>query len=292
MAEQKNALTSWVLLFLPPLILWILSTIIEPLDLLFSEFSWSIYVAYSAAFGIGGLLYYNSRMVRDFEWQRSKAVKKLGKHYSKEDKGLWAKGANLSGELGSEVSTRMDGKIGDLNREIQTPELALDKKIEVNLLSEAEHVVKSTRRLSGNTSSEDDTSSSTIGAIRKASPMDRFLDWLSVKMGRQNPVSDQEKHHQFPIDSSKTLTPDKVEPESDVVLEPIKKQIIESPTKLTSSDNQATPVSSTMTLEEMASLNPPKQNSSSPSISGQICRGCRFTNPNQNRFCDNCGNNL
>ena len=53
------------------------------------------------------------------------------------------------------------------------------------MLNESEKIVEATRRVSGQSSSDDEKVESTIGATRSASPMDRFLDMLSGIFGKK-----------------------------------------------------------------------------------------------------------
>ena len=75
--------------------------------------------------------------------------------------------ANLSGHVGVAV--------GGMKT---TSETEIETEVEVEMLVDAEHVRKAQARVSGDEQFEDGSVNSTVGAVRKPSPMDTFLDWF------------------------------------------------------------------------------------------------------------------
>ena len=91
---------------------------------------------HSLAILIGILMYLKYRVVEDHEYHRSAAIKRLGKSYNQEDKGLWAKSENamsrlevnskseLKGRKAALVQAKMSGNIGSLN--VESSEIEVD----------------------------------------------------------------------------------------------------------------------------------------------------------------------
>ena len=62
------------------------------------------------AFGVGYLLYRKTRVVRDHEWQRSRAVKSVGGHFRAEESGVWEKDVVMDTNLSMEAEANLKGK--------------------------------------------------------------------------------------------------------------------------------------------------------------------------------------
>ena len=100
-------------------------------------------VIHSLAILLGILMYLRYRVVEDHEYHRSAAIKRLGKSYSQEDKGLWDKSENtilrlekdskseLKGRKAVLVQAKMSGNIGSLNVEFSEIEVDEDLDIEI-----------------------------------------------------------------------------------------------------------------------------------------------------------------
>ena len=179
---RKNILTSWVMLLMPAFIVFLLSGLIEPLKIAFSEYPDAKYISYGIALGLGFLMFRRARLVRDHEWFRQSALKSVDKHIKAEERGVWEKDVAVPSGLASEGKAFLAGKTGQLTSERQTAELGQDDKRDVVLLQESSHVAKATRRIDGVETFAGDEVESTIGATRRAGPMDRFLDWISRKI--------------------------------------------------------------------------------------------------------------
>ena len=84
-----------------------------------------------SATAIGIILAFRYSRVRDHEFRRSKAIDALSRTYKMEDKGLWEKGevaiqrlearahSDFKGRKASRSRMRMQGSIGQLNRELE-----------------------------------------------------------------------------------------------------------------------------------------------------------------------------
>ena len=84
-----------------------------------------------SATAIGIILAFRYSRVRDHEFRRSKAIDALSRTYKMEDKGLWEKGevaiqrlearahSDFKGRNASRSRMRMQGSIGQLNRELE-----------------------------------------------------------------------------------------------------------------------------------------------------------------------------
>ena len=92
---------------------------------------------------IGILMYMKYGVVQDHEYHRSAVIKRLGKSYSQEDKGLWDKSENailklendaksdIKGRKAVLVQAKMSGNIGSLNIESSESEVDDDLDIEI-----------------------------------------------------------------------------------------------------------------------------------------------------------------
>lgn len=97
MARQ---VTSLVMLFTPVIVLNALRFIVEPLGEMMAVSTNLNVGLHIGAFGVGYLLYRRTRVVRDHEWQRSRAVKSVGKHFKAEESGVWEKDVAMDTKIG------------------------------------------------------------------------------------------------------------------------------------------------------------------------------------------------
>ena len=324
MEERKNAMTGWVLFLIPAFFLFLLSSLIAPLKLAFRDIVWVPYVCYTGALVLGWYLRQRSGVKKDHEWQRSKAVKNLQKHYDKEEKGLWLKETEVSSDLSLEARAALQGSVGKLLKERTTEEISSDSKTDadnVNLLIEEDHVSKATRRVSGDESFDDEAVVSTIGAVRKRSLMDRFLDWTILRFKDRDAAKDRERSKRATLEARAQESPventnlSAIHQRNEVQrLEESQVQqpgLSSQPTNETpkpqhqvipqaASPEPAVVSPSGQSIEEMAGLVSPSatrgsqiSSSSQPSsFATARCSACgQGNNPGQ-RFCENCGNEL
>ena len=64
------------------------------------------------AFGVGYLLFRKTRVVRDHEWQRSRAIKAVGGHFKAEDSGVWDKDYAMDTQLSAQAEASMKEQVG------------------------------------------------------------------------------------------------------------------------------------------------------------------------------------
>ena len=109
---MTRLVTSLVMLFTPAIVLNALRFIVTPLgDMMAISTNLDIGL-HVGAFGIGYLLYRRARVVRDYEWQRSRAVKSVGSHFRAEEKGVWEKDVAMDTNLSTEGHANLEGKVG------------------------------------------------------------------------------------------------------------------------------------------------------------------------------------
>jgi hypothetical protein len=308
---RKNRATSWALLLVPLLVTIMLIRLLTPLQLLFSD-SWYLeWVVYIGVFGLGYILYSRSRTVRDYEWQRQKAMQSVKGHIRAEDRGVWETEVAVPTGLNEEGEAALSGQAGSLARERETAEIIeSDDDSEINLLVEQDHVLKATRRVSGEDTYDYDAVESSSGTVRRKGPMDRLLDWFGSKIAQrkksdsevsesthsQNADSQESKQysdsqHVFGVETVSSTAPSSV-PQPDPEPIPIDPQVA------------AIYGAGTESMESLASLATPASNSQpasyDPTGKGVVsseyainrCTECGFGNPAETRYCDQCGNSL
>ena len=159
MAEDKNELTAWVLLITPAIIVAILHSII-PAASHYVDLTWEKVVMYLTALALGFLLFRRSRKVLDHEFFRAKSIKGLRKAYTAEDRGLWTKADSAMAQLERDAegylatdddAGRDKGKRTDelAGRSMSEKTEEKEPELEIRMLSEEEHVRRSTGRMSG-----------------------------------------------------------------------------------------------------------------------------------------------
>ena len=159
MAEDKNEMTAWVLLITPAIIVAILHSII-PAASHYVDLTWEKVVMYLTALALGFLLFRRSRKVLDHEFFRAKSIKGLRKAYTAEDRGLWTKADSAMAQLERDAegylatdddAGRDKGKLTDELAGRSMSEKAEEEKpeLEIRMLSEEDHVRRSTGRMSG-----------------------------------------------------------------------------------------------------------------------------------------------
>lgn len=316
MEQKKNELFGIVLFVLPAFILYLLSSLIEPLQLAFRDYPWTPYAAYSLALLVGWYLRKSSGVIKDHEWQRTKAMKDLKKHYEKEEKGVWNKDISMSTELSIEAQSAMQGSIGKLVTERVTEEIDRDSETDsdaIKMLVDANHVAKASRRVSGDENFDEEHIDSTIGAIRKQSSMDRLFDWVAKKFRNKDAAALRMESKQAALSARSVENPVAVSNLVDVhqknevarLQESVEQSIgstasvpIEkAPNQQNASVMQPVSTPASQSIEEMAAL------SATPSIQSNIQQAapssfavrrcqCGHGNPPEERFCVNCGSEL
>ena len=316
MEQRKNELFGLVILLLPAFIVYLFSSMIEPLRLAFRDHVWVPFVVYAAALVIGWYLRKSSGVLKDHEWQRAKAMKGLKKHYDKEEKGMWTKEAAMSTELSLEAQAAMQGSIGKLMSERVTEEIQRNPETDtegVQMLVDSDHVAKASRRVSGDENFDDEAVDSTIGAIRRQSTMDRFFDWIAKRFRDKDAAAQRREAKQTALSARAAQAPvqntnlAEVHQKNEVarLQDAVEVSTVSTP-EVSASQEVTNPapeviqvpqVSSSQSIEEMASMTEGSQVSqsmsqtSSSSFAVRRCQ-CGHSNPPEERFCVNCGTEL
>ena len=307
MARQ---LTSTVLFFTPALVLNALRFIVTPLGNMMSVSPMLDIGLHVCAFGVGFILFRRTRIVRDHEWRRSRAVKSVSGHFKAEDSGVWEKDIVMDTQLSAEGQANLKGQVAGAVGVVSIPENSeVETEVQVEMLVDAEHVRRAQARVSGDEQFDETGANSTIGAVRKPSPMDSFLDWIASLRGRDRKLErDSKKNAALTARSSESpviaqrpiapIEPIKSEEKRYVPMEMVsvtdtgaESVIIDEET-----NEVSTPVNRELSIEEMAFGTAARRTSSTPSQSGfapqPTCRVCSTPNPVGERFCSNCGSNL
>ena len=328
MASERNAIARGIAA-LPLLLMGVTHFTVTPLKEMFEVEPILMYGWYGSSIVLGILLFRKTRTVRDYEFHRSKSMKAMKKVYKAEEDGVWQTDVQLDSNLGPEGEIALQQRVSSIDRE--SPELEIDKdeKVEVDLLLESERIRKANRRMSGDETFDDELVDSTMGATRKNSPMDSFLDLLNRMFGRGDADQIREEKRQVtlraaasaapvtaqrpvapmrtvttPDDSKLTITSMTDDGEVDSIMSevgtppPVAVQSQPQAGKiydLDSSEPTEQPTEqSTESIESMAMLSIPQYETSQPteviaSPTGALCRGCNATIPQSEPFCLECG---
>ena len=121
-------------------------------------------------------------------------MKSVSGHFKAEDSGVWEKDIAMDTQLSVEAEANLKGQVGGALGGISTlGNSEVDTEVEVEMLVDAEHVRRAQARVSGDEQFDETGLNSTIGAVRKPSPMDSFLDWIASLRGRDRKVEREAK---------------------------------------------------------------------------------------------------
>ena len=264
---------------------------------------------------LGVIIYRRSSVVRDYEYRRSKVMKKMKRAYAAEESGVWQTDVEVPNEISNQ--TNLSAGVSQISTEAPEMELSDESKVEVSMLNESKSVIEATRRVSGESNFDEQEVRSTIGATRKVSPMDKFLDFVTGVFSSSSARESREQKRisalkaaaeAAPVKSEKPQAPiqyerNKVEigPDSNYVDDYAQESIPEDDVSNVDSIQQeknysafAPPNNNTLgkqTLESMAMLpssNPSSFVQSTPQQRPR-CRGCGYPITSGDRFCENCG---
>ena len=131
---QRSGLVALALILIPNVIVMAFRTLSPELDEALTNDDSGQILIHTSALVIGIFLAFRYSRIRDHEFRRSKAVNALSRTYKLEDKGLWEKGevaiqrleakahSDFKGRKASYSRMRMQGSIGQLNRELEESE--------------------------------------------------------------------------------------------------------------------------------------------------------------------------
>ncbi len=315
----EKSLSSQSVSFLPILLLGFLHVIITPLRDVFKIEPLLMVPYYLVGTLVGIFIYRKSNTVKDYEYRRSKVMKKMKKTYAAEEAGVWQSNAELSDRL--DDSTNLTRNVSQISTESPEMELSDENKVDVDMLNESKTIVEATRRVSGKSTFDEQEVTATIGATRKASPMDKFLDFVSSLFRGNSSVESREEKRMAALNAAAEAAPVKaVKPQAPIQYE--RNEVsIEPDSEVSYSENtesktpemeeqaipQKAPVlvgknysafappiagnNSNQSIESMAMLpNSNQQTFAAPaSVQQPRCRGCNYPIKSGDRFCDNCG---
>ena len=264
---------------------------------------------------VGVIIYRRSNVVRDYEYRRSKVMKKMKNAYAAEESGVWQTNVDVPREFSSQIN--LSAGVSQISKEAPEMELSDESKVGVSMLNESKSVIEATRRVSGKSTFDDQEVISTIGATRKVSPMDRLLDFVSGIFGKSSAQESREEKRMTALKAASEAAPVRAEkpqapiqyernevevgPESnykddyneeskEIVESGNLKPVVEAKTYSAFAPPNNNSLGS-QTLESMAMLpsNNPTSFANPTSTQGPRCRGCGYSIKSGDRFCDNCG---
>ena len=300
---------------LPVLLLVFIHVVVTPLRDIFNVEPLLMIPYYLFGLLIGVIIYRRSNVVKDFEYRRSKVMKKMKSAYTAEENGVWQTNAEVPSGISKE--TNLSSGVSQISLEAPEMELSDDNKVEVSMLNESKSVIEATRRVSGKSTFDDQEVKSTIGATRKVSPMDKLLDYISGVFGKSSARDSREQKRMSALESASQAAPVMAEkPQAPIQYERNEVEIGPQSTYIDNYEQESTQVSdkndsppvqqvknysafappntnslNNQTMESMAML--PSNNPSGfvqpNQQQGPRCRGCGYSVKSGDRFCDNCG---
>lgn len=300
---------------MPVLLLGFIHVFVTPLRDIFDIEPLLMIPYYLFGVFVGVIIYRRSNVVRDYEYRRSKVMKKMKNAYAAEESGVWQTNVDVPREFSSQIN--LSAGVSQISKEAPEMELSDESKVEVSMLNESKSVIEATRRVSGKSTFDDQEVMSTIGATRKVSPMDRLLDFVSGIFGKSSAQESREEKRMTALKAASEAAPVRAEkpqapiqyernevevgPESnykddyneeskEIVESGNLKPVVEAKTYSAFAPPNNNSLGS-QTLESMAMLpsNNPTSSANPTSIQGPRCRGCGYSIKSSDRFCDNCG---
>jgi len=300
---------------MPVLLLGFIHVFVTPLRDIFDIEPLLMIPYYLFGVFVGVIIYRRSNVVRDYEYRRSKVMKKMKNAYAAEESGVWQTNVDVPREFSSQIN--LSTGVSQISKEAPEMELSDESKVEVSMLNESKSVIEATRRVSGKSTFDDQEVMSTIGATRKVSPMDRLLDFVSGIFGKSSAQESREEKRMTALKAASEAAPVRAEkpqapiqyernevevgPESnykddyneeskEIVESGNLKPVVEAKTYSAFAPPNNNSLAS-QTLESMAMLpsNNPTSSANPTSIQGPRCRGCGYSIKSGDRFCDNCG---
>lgn len=271
-----------------------------------------LYFWYGIAVLLGIVLLRRTRVVKDHEYNRAKAMRKMKHVYQAEERGVWETDAHLDSTFDDNTRLALGKSVSMLSSETPEQELDEDEKVTIEMLSEAEHVMKANARVSGEQSFDDERVNRTVGAHRVAGPMDRFLDGFFSIFGMDSRAVREEKRQNrlrqaasaSPVIAQRPIAPLRINNIDDMSDEDM--------TTMTDNGGMKTVISSfgnerqsmgqdieevelktyAPTLESMAMLTSPTSSQHSMMSSFPRCKACHAAVTVSDRYCPHCGSNI
>ncbi len=315
MVMADKSLSSQSVSVLPVLLLAFIHVIVTPLREIFSIEPMLMIPYYLLGILTGVFIYRKSNKIKDYEYRRSRVMKTMKDVYAAEDSGVWQKNVDVPDKITDE--SNLSAEVSVISNEAPELQLSDDEKVEISMLSESQHVIEATRRVSGQSTFDDQQIKSTIGASRKSSPMDRFLDFLTGIVSKKSSSEDREQARLAALKAASEASPVKAEkPQAPIQYERNEVKIGPDNSYIDNFDDDANQeaynvdisgqqqvnrtsvfappkTNSTVveSLESMAMLPSNKQSKHSQSVysSSERCRACGYPIKSSDRFCENCG---
>ena len=185
------------------------------------------------------------------------------------------------------------------------------------MLNESQRVIEATRRVSGQSTFDEQEVESTIGASRKSSPMDSFLDFLTGIVSKKSSREVREQRRLAALRAASQASPVKAEkPQAPIQYERNEVKIGPDNSYVDNFDDDTNKESSNAVGSEPQQVSktsvfaPPKNDSTiaqslesmamlpsnqeakiiQPASSiGERCKACGYPIKSSDRFCENCG---
>jgi hypothetical protein len=310
--SKARPLTSKGVGLLPILLMGVTHLSLPPLQTVFELEPRLMYAYYAFAVILGVVLLRRTRVVKDHEYNRVKAMKKIRHVYEAEERGIWQTDVHLDGTMDAVTQAGLSQPVGGLSAEQPEMQLGEDTEVEVQMLSEAAHVIKANARVSGESSFDEDTISGTIGAQQKAGPMDRFLDGLFGLFGIDSRAAREERRQamlrqaalQSPVVAQRPVAPlrmNKSDDGTEVNMTSmsdtggVETVISTTGTEITAGEPVSKDygtVNIAESLESMAMMGQAPSSATAFTTAGPSCRGCSAPVGDQEKFCPHCGLDL
>ena len=312
---SQKSLSSNSVSVMPVLLLGFIHVVVTPLREIFSIEPLLMVPYYLFGLLIGVYIYRRSNTIKDYEYRRSKVMKKMKNVYAAEEAGVWQTNVAVPDKI--ENQANLSGDVSVISREAPEFELSDDDKVEVSMLNESQHVIEATRRVAGKSTFDDQEVESTIGASRKSSPMDRLLDLVTGIFSKSSASDNREQKRLAALQAASDASPVKAE-KPQVPIQYERNQVVIGPESAYvddfASDNNrsaepkttdaapqtkqytafAPPNNNTtvsQSLESMAMLpsSSPRDTTLPKQNQAQVCHACGYPIKPDDRFCDNCG---
>lgn len=306
--DSPRSFTSRGLALMPLLIMGACHFSIPPLQAMFELEPRIMYAWYGLSVILGFIIFRKTRVVKDFEYNRVKAMKKIKHVYEAEERGVWDAEVQLDSQMDNVTKAGLSQPVSNISNEAPEMQVPEDDEIEVSMLNEASHVVKANARVTGETSFDDESITGTIGAVRKPTPMDRIFDMISSLFGRDARAEREEKRQarlraaatSAPVTAQRPVAPIRVEGKRDEVEVNMTSYsdsggvstVISSSgeeIKAGSLSTSQPPVVASESYESMAMLSTTVIQSQPTTSEGLVCRGCNASAISGERYCPNCG---
>ena len=311
MAENRG-LTNRSLSVLPLLVMGVSHLSLPPLQTMFELEPRLMYGWYVFALLLCVVVYRRSGVVKDHEYNRAKAMRKIRYVYEAEERGVWETDAQLDATMDKTTQQGLSRSVSEISGEAPEMELNEDDKVEVQMLNEANHIVRANARVTGSATLDDEVITGTMGAQKKIGPMDRFLDGVFGLFGIDS-RADREAQRQARLKQAANVAP--VTAQRPVAPLRMNKDHDESEINMTSMsdsggvetvmstsgqvrDSDKVPSNSKVvpevseSLESMAMMGMAPSASPSIATTGPVCRGCGAPMNPSERFCPHCGLDL